>query len=523
MNKKLKMLLTSALIVSLMLVGCGNAKGAEESAEAQTSVEESTEVKDTLIVATTYDAKSLDPHATNDVASSNVMEQIYDTLVKLNDKNEVIGSLAEKFEAVDALTYRFELKKGVKFHNGEELKASDVEYTFRRAISPMGGSIAHIVGDIDPDGFEIIDDYTIIIKTKTPNSAFLPSLTHKGGGVILNQKAVEAAGDSYSMNPVGTGPFKFKDWAKGNKITLERFDDYYGEAPTFKTLVIRAIPEATNRTIELESGGVDIAYDITTNDIKRVEENKDLNLIRKMGNSTTYFAFNTQKPPYDDERVRQAISLAIDTETIVNAVFRGVGAPAEGAVPPNIKYFNKELGSPEYDVEKAKALLAEAGYPEGFKAVIWTNEKKARVDMSTIIQNQLGEIGIDVEIQVLEWGAYLEGIKNGEHQMFMVGWSTQTPDPDMSLFGPFHSSQKGKNNFSYYDNKKVDDLLEEGRQLADSPERQAVYEELQSIIRTEAPWIVMNNGEIVVGVRSNIENFNPSPFGYHILYNVNIK
>ena len=178
---------------------------------------------------------------------------------------------------------------------------------------------------------------------------------------------------------------------------------------------------------------------------------------------------------------------------------------------------------PDYNVEKAKALLAEAGYPDGFSANIWTNEKKARIDMCTIIQSQLKEVGINVEISVLEWGAYLEGIKNGEHEMFMVGWSTQTPDPDMSLFGPFHSSQKGKNNFSYYGNPKVDELLEQGRLLKDSPKRQAVYEELQTIIRKDAPWIVMNNGEIVVGTQSYIEGFEPSPFGYHALYNLDIK
>jgi peptide/nickel transport system substrate-binding protein len=528
MKKKLAIILSLIMMLSMVLVGCGGQKAETPSSSEPASSEagesaESAEVKDTLVVATTYDAKSLDPHATNDVASSNVMQQIYGTLVKLNENNEDVGSLAEKFEVVDELTYKFYLKQGVKFHNGEELKASDVVYTLKRAISPIGGSIAHIVGDIDPEGFEIVDDYTVIVKTKTPNSSFLPSLTHFGGGVILNEKAVEEAGDNYSMNPVGTGPFKFESWAKGNEIVLARFDDYYGDKPSFAKMVIRAIPEATNRTIELESGGVDIAYDITTNDIKRVEENKDLKLIRKMGNSTTYFAFNTEKEPFNDPKVRQAIGLAIDTETIVNAVFRGVGAPAQGAVPPNIKYFNKELGAPDFDVEKAKALLAEAGYPDGFKAKVWTNEKKARVDMCTIIQSQLKEIGVDVEIQVLEWGAYLEGIKTGQHEMFMVGWSTQTPDPDMSLYGPFHSSQKGKNNFSYYDNPKVDELLQQGRLMEDSPEREAVYAELQSIIRNDAPWIVMNNGEIVVGVRSNIEGFEPSPFGYHVLYNVDIK
>ncbi|QEK12949.1 glutathione ABC transporter substrate-binding protein [Crassaminicella thermophila] len=506
--KLLAMFLTIMLLVA-GLSGCG-----QSSNEAATA-----EVKDSLVVATTYDAKSLDPHATNDVASSNVMQQIYENLVTLDENNQVIPQLAEKFEKLDDKTYKFYLRKGVKFHNGEELKASDVKFTFERALA-KGGSIKHIVGDIDPNGFEIVDDYTIIIRTKVPSTAFLPSLIHVGGGSILNEKAVKEAGDDYGMNPVGTGPFKFVSWAKGDKIVLKRNEDYYGEKPKFSELVIRAIPEATNRTIELESGGVDIAYSITPNDVSRVEENPDLKLLRKIDNSTTYLGFNCEKAPFDDERVRQAISYALDTESIVKSVFRGVGGVAIGPVAPNVNYYNANLGKPDYDVEKAKKLLAEAGYKDGFKTVLWTNDKKERIDMATIIQNQLKQIGIEVEIQVLEWSAYLEGLKQKQQDMFIVGWTCQTPDPDMALYGPFHSSMKGNNNFTFFGDEKVDELIEKGRLLEDSKERQEVYYEIQKLIREKSPWVFLNNGEQVVGVRKNVKGFTPSPFGYHKLYNV---
>jgi peptide/nickel transport system substrate-binding protein len=523
LSKKVSKLCALALTVGMcasVLSGCGNGGN---GANSGSGAKDSAEVKDTLTVATTYDAKSLDPHATNDVASSNVMQQIYENLVTINDEGEIIPQLAEKFEKLDDLTYQFTLKQGVKFQNGEELKASDVKFTFERALSPDAGAIKHIVGDIDPEGIEVVDDYTIKIKLLNPSSAFLASLTHVGGGCILNEKAVTEAGDDYGMNPVGTGPFKFVSWTKGDNIVLERNEDYYGDKPAYKNLVIRAIPEATNRTIELESGAVDIAYSITTNDVSRIEDNPDLKLERILDNSTTYLGFNCEKAPFNDEKVRQAITCALDTVSIVESVFRGEGGPAIGPIAPNVKYFDPDLGEPEYDVEKAKALLAEAGYPDGFQATIWTNDKQERIDMATIIQNQLKEIGIQVEIQVLEWGTYLEGLKQKEHDMFIVGWSCQTPDPDMAIYGPFHSSMKGNNNFTFFGDDKIDELIEQGRVLEDSDERKEVYYEAQQLIKEKAPWVFLNNGEQVVGVKSNIQGFTPSPFGYHVLYNVTFE
>ncbi len=475
---------------------------------------------DTLVVANVYDAKTLDPYATNDVASSGAMLHIYNRLVTLNDKNEVVGDLAESFEQLDDLTYRFVLKKGVKFHNGEELKASDVVFSLKRALAPTSGAIKHIVGAIDPESIVAVDDYTVEVKTLFPFSAFLPSMTHMGGGAILNEKAVTEAGDNYGMNPVGTGPFKLVEWKRGDKIVMERFDGYFGNKPAFKNLIIRSIPEGTNRTIELESGNVDIAYQITTNDVDRVEANKNLKLLRLIDNSTAYLGFNCEKAPFDDVRVRQAITMALPVPAIMKAVLRGVGAPAVGPIAPNVKYSNKGLEAMPYDVEKAKALLAEAGYPNGFKTAIWTNDRKVRIDIATVAQNQLKKIGVDVEIQVLEWGAFLEGLTQKKHDMFIVGWTCQTPDPDMAVYAPFHSSMKGNNNFTFFGDDEIDQLLEKGRLIADGPERQDVYYRIQDILRERGPWVFLYNDEQVVGTQDYVKGFVPSPFGFHALYNV---
>lgn len=510
-NAKITAIFASLLLATSVMAGCAQSGTATQAGTA----------KDALIVATAYDAKSLDPHAVNDVASSNVMAQIYSTLVQLNDKGEVVPMLAESFEQVDDVTYKFVLKKGVKFHNGEELKAGDVKFTLTRAAE--SATVSHIFGDIDTTKFEITDDYNLVVKLKNPVTGFLAGLVHTGGN-ILNEKAVKEAGDGYAMKPVGTGPFKFVSWTKGDKVELERFADFYGTKPAFSKMTIRVIPEPTNRTIELESGGVDIAYEISANDLKRVQENDKLQILRVVDNSTQYLGFNNQKEPFTNDKVRQAISYALDTKSIVESVWKGIGRVAVGPIGPNVLYSDKALEVHEYNVEKAKALMKEAGFENGFKTTIWTNEKKERVDMATIMQSQLKEIGIDVEIKVLEWGAYLDGLSKGEQDMFMIGWTCQTPDPDLAVYAPLHSSKAGSGgNYSFFKNDAVDKLIMDGRVMKNSAEREAVYKEIQKVVKEQAPWVFLSNGEQVVGASKNVKGFTPSPFGYHVLYNVKFE
>jgi peptide/nickel transport system substrate-binding protein len=477
---------------------------------------------DTLVVATTYDAKTLDPYMTNDVASSNAMRQIYETLVAIDDAGNVVPSLAEKVERVDGTTYRFTLKKGVKFHNGELLTADDALYSLRRAFE-KGAAVRHIMGVIDPAGFKKIDDYTFEVKTKEPMSSFLAALTHFGGGVILNRKAVEAAGDDYGFNPVGTGPYKLVNWKKGDRMELERFEDYHGAKPDFRKMVLRVIPEASNRTIELESGNVDIAFELSSLDVSRVKANPNLKLVSLVDNSVTYLGFNCSKPPFDNQKLRQAIFTAINIPASVKAVFRGNAYPAAGVIAPNVKYANPALEVPKADLEKAKQLLAEAGYPDGLTTTLWTNSKKVRVDMATIIQAQLKKIGVDVKIQVLEWGAYLQGLKEFKHELFLVGWTCQTPDPDMAVYPTFHSSQIGGNNFAAFSDPAVDELLAKARVTPDGPERQSMYYEIQDQLRDKAPWVPLANKKYAFGLQDYITGFTPSPFGFHALYEVKLK
>ncbi len=447
---------------------------------------------DTLTVAYPADAKTFDPHLTVDPASGNVMRQVYESLVRLDENGNVIPCLAEKWEPLEGgMGYIFHLRKGVKFHNGETLKADDVLFTLKRATSPIAVAVQPFSDVIDADKIEVIDDYTIKVPTKQPlGTAFLASLNHPWAS-ILNRKAVETAGKDYEQHPVGTGKFKFVSRTKNDRVVLERFDGYHGEKAKIKNVIIRTVLEAPNRTIELESGAVDFVFEIPFMDVKRIEENKALRAVVRPAQITAVLCPDITRPPYNDIRVRQAISLAIDRKGIVKAVLRGYGAPANGPIP-QIKY-NKGKQTPaiEVNVKKAKELLAEAGFPNGFKTVMICPDRADRVAMMTIIQSNLKAIGIDMELKIYEFGAYPEIIRKPGHDTCI--WynfgGAPAPDPYFFLSPIYHTNVIGKMSTSFLSDPKVDALLDKGAALQDGPEREAVYGELWDKLNELLPSI----------------------------------
>ena len=479
--------------------------------------------KDTLVVADQYDATMLDPIRHNDYPSSRACHQVYDNLIFLNDDGSFRPGLAEKWEFVSDTAYKMTLRKGVKFHNGEELKAEDVKFSLERATTELGANIRTYSQDLDR--VEIVDDYTVILHLKKVNFPFFASLAHSWGSIV-NKKEVEAQGENYGTpagTAVGTGPFKFVSWQKGDRYTMERFDDYWGDKVEFRTLVVRSIPEPTGRTVGLETGEVDIAYPMITNDISRIEENEGLVLQRKPLSSTTYMGFNTTKKPFDDPRVRNAFSAALDTVGTQKAVFRGVGKTPRSLIPSGVKYsIDGELPAHERDVEAARKLFAEAGInPDGMKVQIWTNERKERVDMATIIQAQLKELGIVAEIKVLEWGAYIQGLQKKEHDLFLLGWGLSVPDPDYAVAGLLESN--AGSNYTFFSDAKLDEMLAKGRSMPDGAERAELYKDMQFHINALCPMIFLHNDESLVGVQKTVKGFTSSPFDVHTFATVSFE
>lgn len=501
MNKKAKIAIVSCM--AAILAACGSSK---DSAQTQ----------DTIVIAQGQDPNSLDTHATNDQPSSRVSGNIYSRLVEIDKEMNIVPGLAESWNLESATSTVFNLRKGVKFHNGEELKASDIKFTLERMIASP--AVGHMVSAIDE--IEIIDDYTVRIITGEPFGPLLYHLTHTASS-MMNEKAVTLAGEDYGQHPVGTGPYKFVEWQIGDRIILKAFDDYYGEAQKVPNAIFRNIVEGTNRTIALETGEAHIAYDIEPIDINTVVNHDNLRLQEVESLATEFFGFNTQKAPFDNILVRQAIAYASNADDIVEAVLLGGGRPANSPIAPKVFGHNPNAKLYTQDVEKARALMAEAGLEEGFSTTIWTNDTPLRIQKAQILQAQLRAINIDASIEVLEWGAFLDGTSRGEHEMFLLGWVASTGDADFGLVPQFSSSSAGSaGNRTFYRNAEVDELLMRARGSIDQEERLELYGQVQEIIQEEVPFFSLYNRYMNVGVNKNVSNFNMSPTGHHRITDV---
>ena len=470
-----------------------------------------------VTVAQNADAKTLDPTASNDVPSHRVTLQIYDTLVE-RDHGKLVPGLAESWTQVDPLTLDVKIRKNIKFHNGDPLTVGDVVFSLQKAKDAP--SMMSFYSDIDK--IEAIDDETVRITTKKPFGPLVNYLAHKGAG-IMSEKVVKAAGDNYGQHPVGTGPFMFDSWVSADRIVLKANPDYYKGKPAIDTLIFRVIPEGVNRTIALETKEADIAYDIDPIDHDMVKNHSNLALFQKPALTMNYLGFNTEKAPFDKKEVRQAIAYAIDMNSMIGAVYLGAASKANSPVSPDVFGYNKDTKGYEYNVAKAKELLAQAGYPNGFKARIWTNDKSVRKDTAVILQDQLKQIGIDVQIEILEWGSYLDRVAKGEHDMFILGWSSSA-DSDSAMYALFHSKNLGgAGNRTFYKNPKVDELLDKARESTVPEERIKYYKEIQDIIQEDLPMFALVYPDEITGMQKNIEGFVFHPEGTHYLAPVTKK
>lgn len=506
MKKTVVLLLALSLVVMAFATGCGSTPVGAEKGENQ----------NTLVVATMSDARSLDPHGTNDQASSRIKVQLYDTLMTQTEDLEVELGLVESYEMVSDTEYAFTLREGVMFHNGEELTANDVKFTFERKqdISPA----AFLVNALDY--VEVHDDYNFTMHLEFPFGPFITHLAHPATA-ILNETAVLEAGDNYGRNPVGTGPFQLVTWNSGDSIELARFDDYYLGAAQTEFITFRFITENTPRAIALETAEVDVIYDVGPEDFANLSAVEGVEGLQTDGLTTFYMGFNLEKEPFNDIRVRQAINLALDVDLATKVVFHGHAEPAKGSLAPNVFFANNDLPGYDYDVEEAKRLLAEAGYEDGFTTSIWTNDNPIRVRYAEMFQEQLSQIGIEVRVETMEFAPYLDRTALGEHDMFMLGWVAVTGDADYGLYSLFHSDEFGDaGNRTFYSNERVDELLDLGKTSTDEAERAAAYEEVQQIVFEEAPWVFLAFRDELNATRNYVQGFEPHMAGHHRLYNV---
>ncbi len=425
------------------------------------------------------DAKTLDPHQAVDTLSFAVVKHINEPLVTVDGKTkELVPVLAERWEILDPQTYKFYLKKGVKFHNGEELTAEDVVFSLKRAASKDSLYAKSKGKYIDTDGFQIIDKYTLIVKTRGPVGGWLESMKHPYAS-IFSKKAVESAGAEYFRNPVGTGPFKFKSWVKGERMELVAFDDYHGKKPAFKNFNIVVLPDDSSRVIALETGKVDMIYNVPPSDFERLNASTGVKAVKTPGLNLIYLGMNTQKKPLNDPRVRLAIDYAINKEAYDAIVYQKNSAQPAGPLVPASTFTPAKPKIYPFDPAKAKALLTEAGYPNGLTLNLWISNFQDRVNGATVIQSMLGQVGIKVNIQVFESGVFDTKVKTNEQDLIISTWGMQTNrDAGQFWLSLFHSASIGSTNWTVLKDKEFDEELDVANATVDAAKRTVIFQKL---------------------------------------------
>lgn len=509
----MKKILVLFLVLLLALTGCSGGASNEDTNEPTTGG-----VKDTIIFAQGADVTSLDPHIGKETPAITVTDQIFDTLTMTDDDMKVQPGIAESWEQLSDTSYKFKIREGIKFHNGETLTAEDVKFSLDRAIA--SSYVSYIVNFISE--VEVEDEYTVVVNTHEPYAPILMNLAHPSTAIVC-KSAVEADPEAIKTSPIGCGPYKFVEWKQGDSVKLEAFEDYYLGAPVTKNVVMRVIPENAQRTIALETGEIDIAYGLSVNDIERVNEDEKLDVLTTKTSSVTYISFNTEREPFNDIRVRQAIAYAIDKQLLVDTLLYGQGAVANSVISEVVFGGVKDLEGLEYNPEKAKELLKEAGVKEDIEFTICVNDNQIRIETCQVIQEFLNEVGIKLKIEVLEFGSLIEKTTNKQHDMAFFAWVTSTSDADYTYYPLFHSSMHGApGNRSFYNNPEVDKLIEAGRTNSDYVEREKTYKEIAEVLADEVPSLPLYFQNMSVGINKKVEGFTINPIGYHKLNNVKV-
>ncbi|MCM3740620.1 ABC transporter substrate-binding protein [Oceanobacillus luteolus] len=501
----------------------------EEVGEASASGEQ------VLVFARGGDSESLDPGSTSDGESSRVTQQILEGLLTFEkDSFEVKPALAKDWEVSDdGLKYTFYLEEGVTFHDGTDFNADAVKVNFERWADPeheyaftddgyvyfmygtmfggYKGDPGHVIEEIN-----VVNDYEIEFILNQPLGFFLQNLG-MSYFALTSPAALEEHGSAINENPVGTGPFKFVSWSKDDSIVLEKNEDYRVEGlPKLDRVIFEVIPDNAARLIALRSGEIDIMDGLNPDDAAGVEAEDGLELLERTENNFGYVGFNTQKEPFDNVELRQAINYAIDKQAIADALYAGYATTAVNPLPPGYLGYNDELKPYSYDPDKAIELLAEAGFADGLEVELWTMPvaRPYMPDPETvaqIIQNNLAEVGVTANIVREEWAPYLEKTMNGEHELYMLGWSGTNGDPDYFLSSLLHGSNVGSSNREFYQNDEVDELLDSAKRAVDQEERAELYKKAQEIIHHDSPMVTLVHSRPVMATTSKVKNYVPHP------------
>ncbi|GIO96569.1 glutathione ABC transporter substrate-binding protein [Paenibacillus lautus] len=520
-------LLMLLLAFTIVAAGCGgnsgSGKGASEGGGESKPV---TKDNKDVVIAINANFITLDPHNAGDTHSISGARTMYEGLMGFNEKMELVPVLAEDYKiSEDGLTYTFNLRQNVKFHDGTDFNAEAVKVNLDRIMDEknnlrMRKSFSTVADVQTPD------DHTVVITLSQPYNAFLNKTAM---ALMISPKALKESAD-ITKNPVGTAAYKFKEWIQGDRLVVVKNEEYWQEGlPKVDSITFKPVPENGSRIAMLKTGEADFIYPMPTEQVSEVEGDSNIVIDKTDSTIVRYITLNTMKKPYDDVKVRQAINYAIDKDAYIKVVKSGLGSKLNSSMSSMTQYYAEQSGY-EYDPEKAKSLLAEAGYPDGFEAEIWGENDSETVKGMQFIQQQLALVGIKVEPKSMEGATLSDQInsatpENAKIQMWYVSWSPSSGDADGATKGLFSSEffPPAGSNTAYYKNDNVDQWIKDANASVKAEDAKEIYANIQKQIWEDAPWAFLGVDQVITGKRAYLEGVKALPDGSISVINAEVK
>ena len=510
MKKRILSCVLAGILATTALVGCGGGQTAKSSSNGGK----------TFVFAQGADPRGLDPAFVDDSESAKVMCNIYEGLVKYGDDNTNIEPcLAENWDiSSDGKEYTFHLRKGVKFHDGTDFNADAVVKSVTRQLPP------NATKDMPYASFtfngvkkvEAVDANTVKFTLESANTPFLANLAMTLAAPIVSPTALEKNKGNLNEAPVGTGTFKFISWQKGEKVTLEKNNEYWGEKAKLDKIVIKITKENSVRASELMTGSIDAMDGLDPSDVDKLKE-KNMNIFSKPGMNINYMAFDCDRPPFNDPKLREAVSYAINREELVKYLYQNYADPAKTMLPNFIAGY-KDVSAYEYNPEKAKQMLKELGKENlQVKMITYSNPRPYNSvggqKLAEAIQNYLSKVGINATIDVYQWTEYKDKTKQGEGDIKFYGWNGDNGDADNFLSLVDSKEIASSLNVARYTNLEVDKLLAQGKATPNGDSRNAIYGQIQDVLAKEAPWVNISYSKQMAASSSKVKNFSIHPTG----------